>query len=107
MVRLQVEELKAERDAIEAELKEARVDLRPAFLAALASSGAVDEPALALPALHAALQPLRARADDTLRRQEALAARSVLPPAAQRRRGRARASEHYTLPFIEELLKIV
>lgn len=75
----QVEALKAERDALEAELKEARVDLREAFLAA-AGAGALDEPALSLPALHAALQPLQARLDASLQAQEALLPRYVPPP---------------------------
>lgn len=69
-----VEALKAERDAIESELKDATVDLKERFMAALAADGAVDEPALSAAALGAALAPLRARAGETLRRQEALLA---------------------------------
>lgn len=48
------------------------MDLRAQFLSALAADGAVDEPALSAAALGAALQPLRSRAADTLRRQDAL-----------------------------------
>ncbi|XP_050349008.1 programmed cell death 6-interacting protein [Nymphalis io] len=68
-----VEEVKAERDAIESELKSATVDLREKFLAALAEDGAVDEPALSAGALGAALAPLQRRAQESLARQEALA----------------------------------
>ncbi|KAL0831687.1 hypothetical protein ABMA28_001234 [Loxostege sticticalis] len=71
----EVEALKAERDAIEAELKDATVDLREQFLAALAADGAVDEPALSAGALGAALAPLQRRVRESLARQEALAER--------------------------------
>lgn len=67
-----VETLKAERDAIEAELKDTTVDLRERFLSALAADGAVDEPAVSAGALGAALQPLQRRAASTLQRQAAL-----------------------------------
>ncbi|XP_046967489.1 programmed cell death 6-interacting protein [Vanessa cardui] len=70
---LTVEEVKAERDAIESELKSATVDLREKFMAALAEDGAVDEPALSAGALGAALAPLQRRAQESLARQEALA----------------------------------
>lgn len=69
-----VETLKAERDAIEAELKDATVDLRDVFLRALAADGALDEPALSAGALGAALAPLQRRAAATLGRQAALLA---------------------------------
>ncbi|CAH2085902.1 unnamed protein product [Euphydryas editha] len=68
-----VEEVKAERDALESELKSATVDLREKFLAALAEDGAVDEPALSAGALGAALAPLQRRAQESLARQERLA----------------------------------
>ncbi|KPI99563.1 Programmed cell death 6-interacting protein [Papilio xuthus] len=70
----QVEALKAERDGIEAALKEVRVELREEFLAALAEDGALDEPARSAAALGAALAPLQRRVADTLRRQEDLVA---------------------------------
>lgn len=70
----QVEEVKAERDALEAELKSATVDLREKFLTALAEDGAVDEPAVSAGALGAALAPLQRRAQQSLGRQEELAA---------------------------------
>lgn len=69
-----VETLKAERDTIEAELKDTTVDLRERFLAALAADGAVDEPALSAGALGAALAPLQRQAGATLERQAALLA---------------------------------
>ncbi|XP_063827732.1 programmed cell death 6-interacting protein [Ostrinia nubilalis] len=85
----EVEELKAERDATEAELKAASVDLRAQFEAALAADGAVDEPALSAGALGAALAPLRERVGASLARQEALAARVQAAHAAWAGAGRA------------------
>ncbi|XP_047025964.1 programmed cell death 6-interacting protein isoform X1 [Helicoverpa zea] len=85
-----VEELKAERDAIEAELKDTTVDLRERFLAALAADGAVDEPALSAGALGAALAPLQRRAAATLARQaELLAALQAAHSALTAARGGA------------------
>ncbi|CAH0582838.1 unnamed protein product [Chrysodeixis includens] len=89
-----VEAVKAERDAIEAELKDATLDLREQFLSALAADGCVDEPALSAGALGALLAPLQRRAQATLQRQERLLARCrprtprCRPPA---RRPRAQA----------------
>ncbi|OWR42499.1 putative programmed cell death 6-interacting protein [Danaus plexippus plexippus] len=70
-----VEELKAERDAIESELKSATVDLREQFMSALAADGAVDEARLSAGALGAALAPLQRRAAAARSRQEELAGR--------------------------------
>ncbi|CAG4946407.1 unnamed protein product [Colias eurytheme] len=69
-----VEALKAERDELEAALKDATLDLRERFLAALAADGALDEPALSAAALGAALAPLQRRAAASLAAQERLAA---------------------------------
>ncbi|CAH0673747.1 unnamed protein product [Spodoptera exigua] len=69
-----VEALKAERDSIEAELKDTTVDLREQFLGALAADGCVDEPALSAGALGAALAPLQRRGAATLARQADLLA---------------------------------
>ncbi|KAG6448193.1 hypothetical protein O3G_MSEX005360 [Manduca sexta] len=67
-----VETLKAERDSIEASLKDTTLDLKEKFLAALAADGAVDEPALSAGALGAALAPLQRQVGESLRRQEQL-----------------------------------
>ncbi|XP_045496335.1 programmed cell death 6-interacting protein [Colias croceus] len=69
-----VEALKAQRDELEAALKDATLDLRERFLAALAADGALDEPALSAAALGAALAPLQRRAAASLAAQERLAA---------------------------------
>ncbi|XP_060802122.1 programmed cell death 6-interacting protein [Amyelois transitella] len=69
-----VERLKAERDALEAALKDVTLDLKAAFLAALAADGALDEPALSAAALGAALQPLQRQVAASLAAQEALLA---------------------------------
>lgn len=88
----EVEALKAERDSIEAELKDTTVDMRAQFLTALQESGAIDEPALSACALGAALAPLQRRVSASLAAQEALlarvqsahAARGAAPDAAAR-----------------------
>ncbi|KAJ0177559.1 hypothetical protein K1T71_006432 [Dendrolimus kikuchii] len=69
-----VERIKAERDGIEAELKDATIDLREKFLSALAADGAVDEPALSAAALGAALAPLQRRVQETVQQQQNLVA---------------------------------
>uniref|UniRef100_A0A2H1VQU3 SFRICE_019685 n=1 Tax=Spodoptera frugiperda TaxID=7108 RepID=A0A2H1VQU3_SPOFR len=85
-----VEALKAERDSIEAELKDTTVDLREQFLAALHADGAVDEPALSAGALGAALAPLQRRGAATLARQaELLAAVQAQHAALMAARGGA------------------
>ncbi|XP_075976463.1 programmed cell death 6-interacting protein-like protein AliX isoform X2 [Anticarsia gemmatalis] len=77
-----VETVKAERDAIEAELKDTTVDLRERFLAALAADGAVDEPALSAAALGAALAPLQRQTAESVARQDELLARLQAAHAA-------------------------
>ncbi|XP_041968836.1 programmed cell death 6-interacting protein isoform X2 [Aricia agestis] len=69
-----VSAVKAERDALESELKSATVDLRAKFLEALAADGALDEPATSAAALGAALAPLQRRVADTLQQQDQLVA---------------------------------
>lgn len=86
----EVDTLKAERDAIEAELKDATVDLRDTFMSALAADGAVDEPALSAGALGAALAPLQRQVSGALSRQQALVERVQAAHAAlMRARGGA------------------
>lgn len=69
-----VDALKAERDALEAELQGTTLDLRDQFLSALAADGALDEPALSCAALGQALAPLQRRVAASLARQEQLLA---------------------------------
>ncbi|CAH0398967.1 unnamed protein product [Chilo suppressalis] len=71
----EVEELKRDREVLESELKEARVDLRDQFAQALVQGGSIDEPALSAPALAALMGPLQRRLEESIARQEALISR--------------------------------
>lgn len=63
-----VETIKAERDAIEAELKSATVDMKDQFLKALAHDGAID-PNLAISHVGKSLSPLQKQVVDSVARQ--------------------------------------
>uniref|UniRef100_A0A1B6KGS5 BRO1 domain-containing protein n=1 Tax=Graphocephala atropunctata TaxID=36148 RepID=A0A1B6KGS5_9HEMI len=69
----QVETMKAERDAIECELKSATVDMKETFLAAL-HDGNVKEHALSVETLGRAYGPLQHQVKDSLGKQEGLMA---------------------------------
>lgn len=62
--------IKAERDTIESDLKSATVDMKQEFLSALAQDGAINEPALSVPGIGKALEPLRQSALESLTQQE-------------------------------------
>lgn len=62
--------IKAERDTIESDLKSATVDMKQEFLSALAQDGAINEPALSVPGIGKALEPLRQAALESLTQQE-------------------------------------
>lgn len=83
-----VEALKAERDAVEAELQGTSLDLRDQFLAALAADGALDEPAISCAALGQALAPLQRRVAASLQRQEDIVAQVQVRPGGRERAGR-------------------
>lgn len=68
-----VETIKAERDAIESELKSATVDMKDQFLQALAQDGAID-PAKTVSHVGKALTPLQKQVADSIGRQQSLIA---------------------------------
>ncbi|XP_063230755.1 programmed cell death 6-interacting protein [Bacillus rossius redtenbacheri] len=70
----QVETLKAERDAIEHELKSATTDIKQSFLSALARDGAVDGEVMSVETLGKVFGPLQKQVKESLERQEALMA---------------------------------
>jgi len=69
-----VETIKAERDAIEAELKSATVDMKSKFLNALAQDGAISEHAMSVESLGTVYGPLQRQVKESLQKQEALVA---------------------------------
>ncbi|GAB0092426.1 programmed cell death 6-interacting protein [Sergentomyia squamirostris] len=69
-----VETIKAERDAIEAELKSATVNMKEQFLSALAQDGAINEPALSVAEIGKTLAPLQGQVQESIRRQEGILA---------------------------------
>lgn len=69
-----VETIKAEREAVEAELKSATIDLKEQFLDALAKDGVINEPNISIGSIGKTLAPLREQVTESLSRQEALVA---------------------------------
>ncbi|XP_001357901.2 programmed cell death 6-interacting protein [Drosophila persimilis] len=69
-----VETIKAERDAIESELKSATFDMKNEFLLALQKDGAIDEPALSLSRIGQVLNPLQQQVRESVDRQQSLVA---------------------------------
>ncbi|CAL4062254.1 unnamed protein product [Meganyctiphanes norvegica] len=67
-----VETLKAERDAIESELKSVTVDMKEVFLSALASDAAINEPVMSIESLGRAFGPLQKQVKESIERQESL-----------------------------------
>ncbi|XP_055902668.1 programmed cell death 6-interacting protein [Eupeodes corollae] len=67
-----VETIKAERDAIESELKSATVNMKDQFLQALAQDGAIDEPALSVSCIGQVLGPLQSQVQESIQRQTTL-----------------------------------
>ncbi|XP_077563185.1 programmed cell death 6-interacting protein-like protein AliX [Haemaphysalis longicornis] len=68
----EVETIKAEREAIEAELKSSTVDMRPKFLSALTEDGGINEQALSVEMLGESLGPLQKQVADSLAREQQL-----------------------------------
>ncbi|XP_025832314.1 programmed cell death 6-interacting protein [Agrilus planipennis] len=71
----EVETLKAERDVIESELKSATIDMKDKFLAALASDGTINEPALSLENIGQTFGPLQKQVKESIAKQEELVAK--------------------------------
>lgn len=69
-----METIKAERDAIESELKSATVDMKLKFLNALAQDGAISEHAMSVESLGMVYGPLQRQVKESLQKQEALVA---------------------------------
>ncbi|KAH8363633.1 hypothetical protein KR084_012523 [Drosophila pseudotakahashii] len=69
-----VETIKAEREAIESELKGATFDMKDEFLIALQKDGAIDEPALSLARIGQVLNPLQQQVRESVERQQSLVA---------------------------------
>ncbi|XP_025081539.1 programmed cell death 6-interacting protein-like isoform X2 [Pomacea canaliculata] len=71
----EVETIKAEREVIENEIKEAKFDMTSKFFAALAADGAIDEEALSVSELDRVYAPLRQQVSDSIHKQETILAR--------------------------------
>nr|KAG5695062.1 hypothetical protein BaRGS_032555 [Batillaria attramentaria] len=71
----EVETIKAEREVIENEIKEAKFDMSSKFFAALAADGAINEEALSVEELDRVYAPLRQQVSDSIHRQETILAR--------------------------------
>lgn len=69
-----VDTIKAERDAVESELKSATFNMKDEFLLALQKDGAIDEPALSLARIGQVLNPLQAQVKESVERQQTLVA---------------------------------
>ncbi|XP_017082947.2 programmed cell death 6-interacting protein [Drosophila eugracilis] len=69
-----VETIKAEREAVESELKGATFDMKDEFLIALQKDGAIDEPALSLARIGQVLNPLQQQVRESVDRQKTLVA---------------------------------
>ncbi|KAG7172531.1 programmed cell death 6-interacting protein-like [Homarus americanus] len=67
-----VETLKAERDAIECELKSATIDMKDVFLNALAQDGTINEAAISTESLGRVFGPLQKQVKESVERQESL-----------------------------------
>ncbi|CAL1536222.1 unnamed protein product [Lymnaea stagnalis] len=66
----QINTLKAERDVIELEVKDAKFDMSGKFFAALASDGMINEEAISQAELERIYSPLREQVSDSIHRQE-------------------------------------
>ncbi|XP_029637288.1 programmed cell death 6-interacting protein isoform X4 [Octopus sinensis] len=68
----QVETIKAEREVIEREIKDATFDISSKFLNAMAQDGLINEEAISMPELNRIFGPLREQVSDSINRQKAL-----------------------------------
>lgn len=69
-----VDTIKAERDAIELELKSATCNMKDEFMRALQQDGAIDEPAQSLARIGQVLSPLQKQVKESIERQQTLVA---------------------------------
>ncbi|CAG0880578.1 unnamed protein product [Cyprideis torosa] len=70
----QVDALKAEREVLESELRNATVNMRPVFVNALSQEGSIQEQAISVEKLGEVYGPLQKEVKDSLERQEQLIA---------------------------------
>lgn len=70
-----METIKAERDAIESELRSVTTDMRPLFLQALSQDGAINEQVISAEHLGRSFADLRRQVAESLQRQEELIAK--------------------------------
>ncbi|CAG5125760.1 unnamed protein product, partial [Candidula unifasciata] len=68
----QVNTIKAEREVIEVEVKDAKFDMSGTFLAALAAEGLINEESISVSELNKVYAPLREQVTDSLHRQDIL-----------------------------------
>ncbi|XP_041371730.1 programmed cell death 6-interacting protein-like isoform X2 [Gigantopelta aegis] len=71
----EVETIKAERDAIEASIKDATFDMAPKFFAVMAGDGLIPEEAVSMSELDRVYSPLREQVSESIHRQESILAR--------------------------------
>lgn len=74
MVCFKVETIKAERDAIESELKSVTIDMKSTFLQALAHDGAINEAELSKDSLSQTYSALQKQVKESIDKQESLLA---------------------------------
>lgn len=67
-----MEQLKSNRETLEANIKNMAFDLKSPFLSALAQDGAINEPAISVELLGKAFAPLEQQVKDSLEKQEVL-----------------------------------
>lgn len=67
-----VETIKAERDAIESDLKSATINMKDQFLQALAQDGAINEPLMSVSHIGKTLAPLQQQVQESIARQQFL-----------------------------------
>ncbi|KAH7951242.1 hypothetical protein HPB52_006991 [Rhipicephalus sanguineus] len=66
----EVETIKAEREAIESELKSSTLDMKPKFLAALTQDGSINEQALSVEMLGEAYGPLQKQVSESIAKEQ-------------------------------------
>lgn len=71
----EVETIKAERDAIESDLKSATLDMKEQFLSSLANDGGINEPAMSMESLGTIFGPLQKQVKESITKQEELIAK--------------------------------
>ena len=71
----EIETIKAEREVVETQIKDATFDMSSKFFSAMASDGLIDEESISVRELDRTYSPLREQVNDSIQRQEMLMAR--------------------------------